>query len=220
MVLVAMPAGCARHAASQATSGAISSIEKSVRKEKPPGEEHATEIIARQAIEAGLLSLSSPRQMAQLRRVAEAAAEAAVARALDSAVAGSPSPIEQVASEAAGGFRDSLSSGLAGDLGENGPLVTSLSGTVQRVAASATEGTMGRLFPGCTAEDTACVDRRISALSREAADGFGRGLRESLGLPALILAFLAGAVVTLMVLLTLRHEVRRREPHPEVARAT
>src|SRR4029079_4933052 len=145
-----------------------------------------------------------------LQRVAAAAAAAAVDRAFEKTLAGSPSPVERLAAEAAGGFRASLASGLASDLGENGPVSTSVSGAVRLAAASATDGAVGRIFPGCTPDDTDCLHRRVAALSQEAAAGFGIGLKRSLGIGALVLAFLAGAVVTLMVMLVIQLESRRR----------
>jgi hypothetical protein len=219
LLVAAGGAGCARHAASQVTAGALSSIEKGVKEEKPPGEARPVELGAQRAVRAGVAQLSSPEQLAELRRVAEEAAAAAVTRALQAALAGSPSPVERLATEAAEGFRESLSTGLAGDLGEAGPLATGVSGAVRLAAASATDGAVGRIFPGCAPEDATCLDRRIAALSQQAAVGFGAGLKKSLGLAALVLAFIAGAVVTLMVMLVIQLEVKRREPQPEVARA-
>jgi hypothetical protein len=218
LVLMAAGAGCARHVASQVTSGALESLDKPKGSQEDTDGGRPSEQIASHAVEAAVAKLSSPEQMAELRRVAAAAAEAAVERALQTALEGEPSPVDRLAAEAAGGFRESLSSGLAGDLGERGPLATSISGTVRLAAASATDGAVGRLFPGCTAGDSACLERRLAALSEEAAFGFGAGLKKSLGLPALVLAFLAGAAATLMVLLLIQLEVRRREHH-QVARA-
>jgi hypothetical protein len=74
------------------------------------------------------------------------------------------------------------------------------------------------MFPDCPPEDADCAGRRIAALSQQAASGFGTGLKRSLGMPALVLAFLAGAAVALMVMLLVQLEVKRREHH-ELARA-
>jgi hypothetical protein len=207
-------AGCAQHAGSQATSGALQSLSAGIREAEE--DEQLSTIVAGRAVQGAVSKLSEPEQLAALRLVVGATTDAALARAFAAFLEAGPggvSPLERMGAAMAGGFRDTMVSGLSRDLGEAGPLAASLGGTAYRTAARATDGAVERLFPGCRADDPSCLDHRVAALSREAAAGFGRGLRESLGLPVLVLAFLAGVVVTLMVMLTIRLEVRRREPH-------
>jgi hypothetical protein len=72
---------------------------------------------------------------------------------------------------------------------------------VADLAAAATDGALRRLFPQCSGDDPSCLDRRIAELSRQAAVGFTTGARDTLALPALLLAFIAGVVAVLLVLL-------------------
>jgi hypothetical protein len=74
---------------------------------------------------------------------------------------------------------------------------------VGQMAASATDGALRRIFPQCSADDATCLDGRLAELSRRAAAGFTAGAREALGVPALLLAFVAGVLVAVLALLAI-----------------
>ena len=203
--------GCARHAASRATEGALEKLKKE-QAEAPRGQRPA-EITGQRAVEGAMEKLSSPEEMAILRRVAGDAAAAAVDRALAAAVeprAGGPSPVARLGEQAAESMRATLVRGLEADLGEGGALAASLGATAHRAAAAAADGALGRLFPGCPPDDGACLNRRIAALGQDTAAGVGTGLKQSLGLLGLGLAFAAGAAAALLLVLVIRLEGRRR----------
>jgi hypothetical protein len=77
-------------------------------------------------------------------------------------------------------------------------VVREVAGTAARSAAN---GALLRLFPDCTEQDAGCLDRRVAELGHQAAAGFVQGVKEHLGLAALVLAFLGGAIVSLLVVL-------------------
>jgi hypothetical protein len=77
-------------------------------------------------------------------------------------------------------------------------IVRELAGAAARSAAN---GALLRVFPECSAEDAGCLDRQVAELGHQAAAGFVEGLKEHLGLAALVLAFLGGAIVSILVVL-------------------
>jgi hypothetical protein len=173
--------GCARHAASQATEGAINTLREQSAVNARPGELPAA-ALAGQAVDGAISHLQDPAHLAALEAVAGSTASRAMQRAMT------------VATER-----------LQGDLGAG------MVETARKAALSATDGALHQIFPGCPDDDRRCLDRRITDLSRAAAAGFTRGIRDSLAIPALVLAFLAGAIVTMMVMMILSHASARRE---------
>jgi hypothetical protein len=176
-----MPLACARHAASQATAGALSTFSEKATATAAPGET-PVEALAGRAVDGTIAHLSDPRSVAALQVVTGAAASAAVDQAMATATRWMEGEVRAAVAE-----------------------------TARQAAASATDGALRRVFPGCPAGDTTSFDRRLGELSRLAAAGFARGLKDALGITALVLAFLAGAVITLLVVMAVRHARARRE---------
>jgi hypothetical protein len=181
LVCLALTASaCAHLAAKNATAGAMSAIE-----EKSGAAEtgkRPSELFGERAVVGAVGSLSDPEQVARIRQVvAEASAQAAQT------------------------LTETISRSLTEQLGLDGagPLGTSLQAIARSTATSATDGALHAFAPACAAGDTACVDRRVGELSRQAAIGFMRGVRDQVGLLLLGLAFLAGLATALGVTLAL-----------------
>jgi hypothetical protein len=213
---LALAAGCAEHAGGKAATGAIEALEEKGAA-APPGE-RPIELVTGRAVDAAIARLSQPQQTAALQALAGAIAEAAVQRALETALArtapGTASPVERLAVQSADSMRETLSAGLAGDLASPGSarLGEAMVHVAREATAAATDGALARLFPGCAPGDAPCLDRRVAQLSRGAAAGFVSGVKESLATVAVVLAFAAGAVCTLVVLLVVR--ILRSRPSP------
>jgi hypothetical protein len=184
---LAMALGCAHQAAKGATSGAIESM---TEKSQAETGERPAELIAGRAVEGALAHLNYPQQIAMLRQaVAQASLQAG----------------------------QSLTTGVAQELNAElgsagaGPLGTSITAVTDQAAAAGARGVLRILAPACTGEDSTCVDRRIADLSRQAGTGFMAGVRKQLEVPALLLAFLAGAGCAVAVTLVVRRW--SRPPH-------
>jgi hypothetical protein len=182
--LLACGPGCAEHAASKATEGALDTLAEKTG--SPPGERPA-ETVARRAVEGALAHLTEPEQLEKIREVAGQAAQAAATQAGQAAVA-------------------AITAQLGRDLGSHaeGPLAQQVSALVEEATRSATEGALRSFAPGCAPGDAACIDRRMAALSERAAAGFVLGLRDQLGVVPLAVAFLLGVLATLVVVLAVR----------------
>ncbi len=163
--------GCAHHVGRQTTSGALAELQEQVGAE--PGQRPA-EAVARRATNGVIDELSEPEQKERM--------DALMANAADS-------------------LRGALTRGLTGDLGTDGdgPLAQSLAATAERSAASAAHGAMTTMLAGCDPEDPTCLDRRVTDLSTRAAVAFVDGVKHSLGLAALAIAFGAGAASVLLL---------------------
>jgi hypothetical protein len=106
--------------------------------------------------------------------------------------------VEAITEQAARAF----SRQLVADLGPTGagPLTTSLSAMTERTTASIARGARGELFPECRSADASkCLDRAVERVSRASSAGLVAGIRDSLGVWPLVLAFGAGAFVMLVL---------------------
>lgn len=181
--VVVAGASCAHYAGRHAAEGALEKVAEAT--DVPPGQRPG-EVLGDHAVLGAVERLSAPTQVAVLRRVAADVASAAVDQSLDTAMAptraGGESRIQLLASQAAQGLREGLMRELPAEARAGG--------------AAAIDGAMTRLLPECRADDPRCIDRRLRDLTDAAARGFGDGLRASLGLPTLLLAFAAGACLT------------------------
>ena len=183
LLLVLAPA-CAHHMGGQTTKGALNAFAESVEAE--PGQRPA-EAIAGRAVNGALTELSQPAQQERLDAVMGGAADA---------------------------FRSRIAEGLIADLGRagDGPLADSMVATTERAAAGAARGVMTALLAGCDQKDPSCVDRRVSDLSMLAAVAFTDGVKRSLAVPALAIAFAAGAGMVLFLVGLWRLSRGAREP--------
>jgi hypothetical protein len=169
--LLLIVSGCAHHVGRQSTSGALAELEAQVAPE--PGQTPA-EAVARRATNGVINELSEPEQKERM--------DAMMAGAADS-------------------FHGALTRGLTDDLGANGdgPLAQSFAALAERSAARAAHGAMTTMLAGCDPEDPTCLDRRVTDLSTRAAVAFVDGVKRSLGLTALAIAFGAGAASMLLL---------------------
>lgn len=180
LTLAVAASGCAHFAAKNATAGALSAIEE--KSGAAETGQRPSELFGARAVAGAVDSLSDPEQVARIRRVvAEASAQAAQT------------------------LTETLSRRLTEQLGRDGggPLGTSLQAIARGTATAASEGALHVFAPACAAGDAVCVDRRVGELSRVAAIGFVRGVREQVGFLLLGLAFLAGLATALGVTLAL-----------------
>jgi len=169
---------------SQSTAGALAEINRHVEPE--PGQT-AAETVARRATRGIVDELNQPQQRER---------------------------IDAVMTSAADGFRDAMTEGLTDDLGAdgNGPLAQSIVALAERSATRATKGAMTVLLAGCDPQNPACLDRRVTDLSTRAAIGFVEGMKHSLAVPALVIAFLAGAATVLVLGVLWRLARRTTDP--------
>ncbi len=163
--------GCAHHVGSQTTSGALSELEQQIAAE--PGQRPA-EAIARRATKGVIAELNEPEEKERL---------------------------DAVMSDAADDVRGAFTQGLTDDLGAdgNGPLAQSIVALAERSAARAAHGAVATLLAPCDPESPTCIDHRLADLSTRAAVAFVDGVKRSLGLAALAIAFLAGAATVLVI---------------------
>jgi hypothetical protein len=212
--------GCAGKMGGRAAAGAVDTLAERGAA-APPGE-RPIEVVTGRAIDEAIAHLNEAEQVAALRAVAGAAADAAVQRALQAAITprgpGQESLVQTLSGQAAESMRDTLLAGLQGEPGPEGtgPLGLAMGRSARQIAALATDGAMERVFPGCRSGDTACVDRRVAGLGRAAAAGFVGGVSASLRTAAVILAFVGGAICALLIVLGVSlarsHRAPRRSP--------
>jgi hypothetical protein len=89
---------------------------------------------------------------------------------------------------------------LVAQLGPDGqgPLAVSLTNAGARVSAGVVSGARSEilaLFPGCSGPaDRACIEAQLQQMAHSAATGFTKGIRDTLGLPLLFVAFAVGVL--------------------------
>jgi hypothetical protein len=153
-----------------------------------------TEGLKRRAAVAAVDELSRPEHLGAIQRIAAAMAGGTVSGASKAAT-----PAEAIAERAARAFSRQLVAEL-GPSGE-GPLGTSLSALTERLTASMARGARGHLtplFPECSGADASgCLDRTVERMSRAGTAGVAAGVRESLGIWPLVLAFGGGVISTI-----------------------
>jgi hypothetical protein len=202
--LTAALPGCAKEAGARATRGAVEEVQQAAQAR---GSERPIKDAGAAAVEGALEELSKPEQVKRIRAVLSAALAQAIEDALLKATRGGQpvegSLIETASAQAATAFRESLSAGLASDIEpRSGPLGKSASAFVHNLSASATEGALAELIPGCDVRaDPGCLERRL----REVAHGTGRsfvdGVFEALGVWPFVIAFVLGAFIAAIVVL-------------------
>jgi len=211
MLVLVSQAGCgvAQRAGRGAAEGAIGKVAGKIGDHERIKE--LAEGVKRRAIGSATEELGQPQRLADIHRIAAAFGAGIVFGASSAALGGphvvervseggrreaqSATPVESIAGQAARAFSQGISAEL-GRAGE-GPLSTSLSATTEQVTASMARGVRGELgvlFPECDGGDAAkCLDRSIERVSRASAAGVAAGIRESLGVWPLVLAFGGGA---------------------------
>jgi hypothetical protein len=232
-LLVALPAlavggaGCAHHAAKQATESMGESIRKS--QETTPPERQITYVASQRAIEGAVAALDEPAQRAQIQKLVNAAVTEAVASALRAALApGAVGGLETGAGDGTGdrgaaailagqvgraATEDALGR-VAVALGGEGALSTGLVATSAKATDAAVGAALAELFPECRGDEPAaasCRRERMQALTRATAASVTAGVRDSLAWPLLFLAAAVG--LTVGALAHWAVTLRRRRPH-------
>ena len=117
-------------------------------------------------------------------------------------------PLGALGGKMAEGFTLGMSRQLQIELGSNGqgPLGQTMAGVMREATQAAISGVTQELAPtDCVGLDSRqCADRRVRDLSNSAAKGFVEGLGTALQLPLLAVAFGAGVVGALVLVLLLR----------------
>jgi hypothetical protein len=222
-ILCCSLAACARFAGKNATEGALDTLaQRAAQSGAKPGEV-PVEAAGGKALDGAIAHLKSPENVAALRDVSGAAAEAAVERAVAAVMApsfrGDRSRLRQLVAEAGDEARLSATRGAVVALGPSGdgPLTRSVSAAARSVATAAADGAFERVRNSCDTHDERCLDRRLYQLSQAAATGFAAGLRSTLGVWALLAAFVLGillAVGGVMAGVLLRRLKRAAEMTP------
>jgi hypothetical protein len=198
---VLLATACAHQAGRQATAGAMEHLTE--QSEATPPDQRPSAVVGGRVVEAAVATLSEPTQVERLSRVMETTAERAGAQAGEAVTAAMLARLGEA----------------LGAHGE-GPMGDQLVALAQNTARAAGGGVLDSLAPGCNRDDPACLEQRVSELSRRAGAGFMAGIKAELGLAALALAFVIGALVMAAVLLAVRMLGRaRRAPADERARA-
>jgi hypothetical protein len=197
--------GVAQRAAKGATEAAIGTLARKVGDREQIVD--LKEGLKRRAASALVGELSRPEQLRDLRRIAETMAAGTVSA--------TSRPLEAATDQAARAFSGRLIAEL-GPSGE-GPLSTSLSAMTERLTGAMARGALGDLaplFPECSGVDASkCLDRAVERMSRATSAGVAAGVRESLGVWPLVLAF-GGGVLSTLVLAWARGIHRARRPAP------
>jgi hypothetical protein len=175
-VLLCCASGCAARFGEKTTTGAVEAMNTAVA---PKEGQRPAEAVAERVVKGAVQELSDPAEVARLQAVARAAADT---------------------------FRTSLTEGLVRDLGQTakGPLGDAMTAVARRASSeavqSAVQSAVALLTAPCDETDPTCLDRRVADLSDRVAVSFAAGVRRSLGVPALIAAFLAGVGCVLFAL--------------------
>jgi hypothetical protein len=189
-------------------------------------ENQISRVAAGRAVEGTLAALEVPENREQVRRLISDTVSSAVKTAVEGALASleAPEQREQIRSLVSDTVSDAVQAAvgdatrqLVAELGPegDGPLATSLTNAGVRISAGVVSGARGEmlaLFPDCGGPDPrGCVERQLQQMARATAVGFSKGVRETLGLPLLFVAFamgVAGGVIATW-LMTRRPQRRR-----------
>lgn len=163
---------CAHRMGKQSAKGVIESL--NAQASADPNKQ-LSRVAAGRAVEGALSAFDEPEQREQIRSLVSEVMSAAMQTAVEDAT-------RQLVVEL----------GPDGD----GRLTASLANASSRIAAGVVSGArseMMAMFPDCTGSDPrGCIERQLQEMARSTAAGFTKGVRESLGLPALFLAFVLG----------------------------
>lgn len=167
--------GCAKRIGEQAAAGAIQTLQAQRNTGEAPlraaGENATTGVID---------ALDSPGQQARIRALVTEMSRAAAAAAVDGATR---RLFQQVGPDG--------SSALAAGVANTATLATTAA-----VAAAGAE--LPAALAGCRGPDSrGCLERELNALARSTATGFTAGVRDTIGWPIVVFAFLVGVAIGL-----------------------
>jgi hypothetical protein len=170
LVVAVFGSACAQRFGKQSAKGMVAGLEGQTDPNK-----QLMRVGATRAVEGAVAAFDAPEQREQIRSLVSEMMSAAVQTAVEDAT-------RQLVTEL----------GPDGD----GRLTASLSNAGSRFAAGVVNGARGEMmsmFPDCSGLDQrGCIERQLQQMARSTAAGFTKGVRESLGLPALFLAFVMG----------------------------
>jgi hypothetical protein len=199
-------AGCAHQAGERATAGAVQGLQQQSEQQKAETGQYFAEALGSRATSGAIEQATSPESLAKLEQMTGQLASAAVQQALAAATeGGANSPITAASTQAATAFEQALVRALSDDLGAHGegPLGSALADVSERISRASARGIAETLSPGCDLGDAGCLDRRVSELARASASGFVSGLGRVIPWLLAAVMFVAGVLVTLLVLATL-----------------
>ncbi|HVT09432.1 MAG TPA: hypothetical protein VHO67_18355 [Polyangia bacterium] len=162
--------GCAKRIGEQAAAGAIQTLQAERNAGQAPlrtaGANATTGVID---------ALDSPEQQARLRAMITEMSRAAAA----AAVGGATSRLmQQMGSDGGGRLTDG---------------VTNAAALASTAAVAAAGAELPEALTGCRGPDArACLERELNALARSTATGFTAGIRDTIGWPIVVFAFLLG----------------------------
>jgi hypothetical protein len=198
--------GCAHQAGANATAGALQGLQQQSEQQKAETGQYIVETLGDRTTKGVIARATSPESMAMLEQAAGQLSAAAVQQALATATeGGADSPIGVASTQAATAFEQALVRALSDDLGAHGdgPLGSAMADVSERIARASARGIAETLSPGCDLGDAGCLDRRVSELARASASGFVSGLGRVIPWLLAAVMFVAGVLVTLLVLATL-----------------
>lgn len=193
---------CAHRMGEQSAKGMAQALE-----EQSDPNKQISRVAAGRAVEGALTALEEPEQREQLRSLVSEVMAEAMQTAVKGAVAAFDAPeqreqirslVSEVMSEAVQTAVDDATRQMVAALGPEGDgrLTASLTSASSRIAAGVVSGARGEvmaMFPECGGADPrGCIERQLQEMARSTGAGFTKGVRESLGLPMLFLAFVLG----------------------------
>jgi hypothetical protein len=202
LVVAVFGSACAQRFGKQSAKGMVAGLEGQTDPNK-----QLMRVGATRAVEGTLSALEEPANREQLRSLVSEVMSEAVQTAVEGAVAAFDAPeqreqirslVSDVMSEAVQTAIEDATHQLVAELGTDGDgrLTASLTNASSRIAAGVVSGARGEMmamFPDCSGPDQrGCIERQLQEMARSTAAGFTKGVRESLGLPALFLAFVLG----------------------------
>lgn len=203
-------AGCAHTISSgseQATKGALRAASAKVQRIEPGALDPLADASARAVVTGVLSTLDDPAQQRQLAEVVSVSAAAAL-RGLAGADVDA----------AFGAMADLVASrtlaALARELAFDTPLRLGMNDATHALAGSAVAGARDELTTwwGCAGrDDQGCMERRLSALTRELTRGATQGVFDTLAIGLLVSSFIAGVLLTMIVVAVVL-VVRRQRP--------
>ena len=194
---------CAHRMGEQSAKGVAAAIE-----DQTDPNRQLMRVGATRAVEGAVAALDSPDQREQIRTLVSEIMRVGATHAVEGAIAALDAPeqreqirsvVSEVMSEAIRTAIEDASRQMVAQLGPDGegPLAASLTNASARISAGVVSGARGELmalFPDCSGSDPrGCIERQLQEMARSTAVGFTKGVRDTLGVPLLIFAFVLGA---------------------------
>lgn len=191
-------AGCAHHAqqiGARATQGAAQTIGTKLSRFEP----EAISEVVRGTVTGVVADLTTPERAQRIEALAANASRAAAGAIAEAVRATEGAGLQQMANRAAESAVAALGHTLETDTALRGSL-TRMSREISASAVAGAREQLASMLPGCDdATGSQCAERRLSELSHAAARGLTAGVVEAARLPLMALSFVAGVLLTLLV---------------------